>query len=301
MRLFQLRNIGIIESADIELNGLTLIAGYNDIGKSFIGKSIFSVIKTINSSEREFTESKIDEIQRRIDKLYFNLRGISAKIRDELREIKDFFHYKRVFIEQLNLNKNDFNFLLEKTKNNLFLLIKESIDNREESEKIIRNSEEEFIKINNAFNDLISLEDKEVKFINTHDRIIKTLFQGQINNKFKENLTSELNYKEGELKILNVEIKNNETNSFSLKDEFFFQDATFIESPIIMHLSSFIKNQLAFSRSKKLNENILWIDLLEKISQSNNDLSLLSLNEYTKLLEDIKDIINGNVSYNLDD
>lgn len=43
----KLKNIGIIEKADIKLNGLTVIAGKNDSGKSTVGKVLYSCIKTI--------------------------------------------------------------------------------------------------------------------------------------------------------------------------------------------------------------------------------------------------------------
>ncbi|MEA3314302.1 MAG: AAA family ATPase [Campylobacterota bacterium] len=46
MRL-KLNNIGIIKEANITLDGLTVIAGENNSGKSTIGKIIYSLIKTI--------------------------------------------------------------------------------------------------------------------------------------------------------------------------------------------------------------------------------------------------------------
>jgi predicted ATPase len=44
----QLKNIGLIKEAIIQLNGLTVIAGENDTGKSTIGKILFSIIKADN-------------------------------------------------------------------------------------------------------------------------------------------------------------------------------------------------------------------------------------------------------------
>ena len=41
----QLKNIGMIKEANVKLEGLTVIAGENDTGKSTVGKALYSVIK----------------------------------------------------------------------------------------------------------------------------------------------------------------------------------------------------------------------------------------------------------------
>ncbi len=51
MRL-KLENIGIIEEADIRLDGLTVIAGENDSGKSTVGKVLYSLIKTLQYANK---------------------------------------------------------------------------------------------------------------------------------------------------------------------------------------------------------------------------------------------------------
>lgn len=40
-----LKNIGLVESAEINIGGLTVITGHNSVGKSFIGKAIYGVVK----------------------------------------------------------------------------------------------------------------------------------------------------------------------------------------------------------------------------------------------------------------
>lgn len=73
MRL-QLENIGMIRHADIKLDGLTVIAGENDTGKSTVGKLIFSLIKAFNRYEQDLNESKSDRAFELIEKTYFQLR-----------------------------------------------------------------------------------------------------------------------------------------------------------------------------------------------------------------------------------
>ena len=50
MRL-RIENINKIKEADIALNGLTVIVGENDMGKSTIGRAFFSTIKAVSIRE----------------------------------------------------------------------------------------------------------------------------------------------------------------------------------------------------------------------------------------------------------
>ena len=95
MNLF-LRNIGIIKEADIELNGLSVIAGYNDTGKSTIGKTIFSIIKSVNRYKEDLEEDKETNIKNLIENIYFNIRR-RVSFEDNI-DIKSFFQ-PRVFFE----------------------------------------------------------------------------------------------------------------------------------------------------------------------------------------------------------
>ena len=62
MRL-NITHINKIKKADIILNGLTVIAGNNDSGKSTVGKLLFSVIKSLSNADRLNSQSQ-DRIMR---------------------------------------------------------------------------------------------------------------------------------------------------------------------------------------------------------------------------------------------
>jgi len=53
----QLKNIGMIKEANVNIDGLTVIAGENDTGKSTVGKALFMVLKSsfaqFNSTSKE--------------------------------------------------------------------------------------------------------------------------------------------------------------------------------------------------------------------------------------------------------
>jgi len=58
----QLKNIGMIKEANVKIDGLTVIAGENDTGKSTVGKALFMMLKSIlaKSSESRPSSSIID-------------------------------------------------------------------------------------------------------------------------------------------------------------------------------------------------------------------------------------------------
>lgn len=62
MRL-NITHINKIKKADIILNGLTVIAGNNDSGKSTVGKLLFSVIKSLSNADRLSSQSQ-DRVMR---------------------------------------------------------------------------------------------------------------------------------------------------------------------------------------------------------------------------------------------
>lgn len=55
----QIKNIGMIKEAEVKLDGLTIIAGENDTGKSTLGKLLFATIKADNiNRQQKFKKSK---------------------------------------------------------------------------------------------------------------------------------------------------------------------------------------------------------------------------------------------------
>lgn len=62
MRL-ELENIGKLSKADIELNGITVIAGENNTGKSTVGKALYSIFNGLYNIENRIYEDKINSIR----------------------------------------------------------------------------------------------------------------------------------------------------------------------------------------------------------------------------------------------
>lgn len=63
--LFELENIGKLRYAKIKLNGLTVIAGENDTGKSTIGKALVALLKTEFIARQKYYKKRKDYFKNR--------------------------------------------------------------------------------------------------------------------------------------------------------------------------------------------------------------------------------------------
>lgn len=62
----QLENIAKINNANIEINGITVIAGANNTGKSTIGKALFSLFNGLFNIEHKINNDKISAVTRHL-------------------------------------------------------------------------------------------------------------------------------------------------------------------------------------------------------------------------------------------
>lgn len=60
------RNVGALRKADVEIKGLTVIAGENNTGKSTIGKALFVLFNTLKHLDEKITNTKERLIQQYI-------------------------------------------------------------------------------------------------------------------------------------------------------------------------------------------------------------------------------------------
>ncbi len=74
MRL-TLKNIAKVRKADVEINGITVIAGENDTGKSTVGKALYSVFNSLYHVENQIKDERVRTISNLLDGLYLQKRN----------------------------------------------------------------------------------------------------------------------------------------------------------------------------------------------------------------------------------
>ncbi len=209
-----LKNIGKLKEVNIKLNGITVIAGENDTGKSTVGKALFSVFNSFYKVDENIRAQKFEAIYNyTTDSLeeYEFLNNVSAS--DMLSFIDDILDksilnkqdIRNIFIERFNQS------IYEEDLQKLFDIITE----------IINVSDEQFIK--DILNSKIDRE-----------------FNRQVCNVFSDDSsTIKLKLKDEEMKINLVDNDvDYVSNPFNFKTEIVYFDTPYVLDELNQVLSA---------------------------------------------------------------
>lgn len=234
-----IQNINKIEFAEIKVNGLTVIAGTNDSGKSTVGKTLFSVVKALaNSTDNSKTID--DTLKRKLDTLYRSL-------------IKLDLLYKTSLDSMLPLR----NSMLKKMKS------------QKGSDKTIQQLEDLSVAVENSeFNPShkasVNRQIAEIKDLilegNTPGRILKRETQAILEAEFMKSVCS-YDTKSSEILFSDesgnddflVKLSQDRIIDLSGGNRCFFEDVTLIESPLYLHLIDVLASAQTFNEESERN------------------------------------------------
>ena len=69
-----LKNIGKIGTASVEINGITVIAGENNTGKSTVGRALFAVFNSFCNVQKQIENERVDSVENLLDRMYMNCK-----------------------------------------------------------------------------------------------------------------------------------------------------------------------------------------------------------------------------------
>jgi len=268
---FSLTNIGKIAQADIEINGLTVLGGYNDIGKSTVGKTLFSVIKTISDIEQETQEFITEQIEQELIEFSVEIRKITGE---------------RFGIPLKNQEH------IEKHIPVILLKIREELQS-------LLFSPAEATKIDNLLNSLeerikkICNPEKDESYKKVFDSINYSLFRGDVQNKHAVTIESRI-IATDEICKLEILLESGRTTSFVIESDFPFQNITLADSPLVVGWVAAVG--VSRNHIKETFGHYVF-DLLNKIRYSTEESYNLLSDSPQKLVEKIRRIIGGLMFY----
>ena len=164
-----LKNIGKIETASVEINGITVIAGENNTGKSTVGRALFAVFNSFYNIQKQIESERVQNIENLIDMMYLNVTNRYTR-RFDSGEIA------QKIVAQIYLYKDD----TEAVKD---IIVKTILQYDENFEKHIGdNSIDEYIV---RIKDGLNVADLDI-FKSVLEKKLDAEFAGEVNNIFTD-------------------------------------------------------------------------------------------------------------------
>lgn len=225
----KISNVGKIENATIDVNGITVIAGENNAGKSTIGKTMFAIFNSMNNMDEKIAQERKNRIRNIINGL------LKGKIMQNIGTISD--RRRRINIISTKLLDAIMEYLDSEEVDTLEAYLRKQIsettifDNHED--------EEEFVTECAAkVEALLSISDKRV-MTEVVTRWFGRVFEGQISPLWEEEIESEIEIVIKDKKIL-YHFKENTCISLETEVNILHQ-AFYIDNPFIVdEMSSYI-------------------------------------------------------------
>jgi predicted ATPase len=218
-------NIGKIANADITIDGITVIAGANDTGKSTVGKVLFSFFNSLYDIDNRIKRERQNLLYKilsmgvfpeRQESLFaedgFFITSSAKKIADQLWENKDLFSEDpsklKSYLESQYTEKTKTAF---KKKNSYETFLNDQIKKIEQ---------------------ILSISDVDIKK-SILQKKLNAEFQGQINNIFKSDSVGEISLKIKDL-ILSATIKDNHVLKMSDTVSLLTKQIVYIDNPLVL-------------------------------------------------------------------
>ena len=260
-----IRNVGKLKEADVEINGITVIAGENNTGKSTVSKALFSLFNGFYNFDNKMLELKSGDIRniflRFIKKLNRENSNILIDIPDKIVKDTSYKFDRNKLIKLIQENRN-------------FISIEYL---GEVSEKIF---------------DILNIKDEEY-LENTISYILNNEFDNQINTIWSDDLGEiALKIKENELKL---EIKNNKVikieNKINLRSEVIYIDDPFV----IDNLNEYKWRDINYLENHK---ESLETKLIREKNEKTFSEKIIAKNNLQQITEKLKEVINGKIKFN---
>ena len=259
-----IKNVGKLKEADVEIKGITVIAGENNTGKSTVSKTLFSLFNGFYNFDNKMLELKSKDITNIFLRFLQNLNRENVNI---LIDISD----KIVKDTSYKFDRNKLIKLIQENRNFISIEYLEEV-----SEKI--------------FN-ILNIKDEEY-LENTISYILNNEFDNQINTIWSDDLGEiALKIKENELKL---KIKNNKVikieNKINLRSEVIYIDDPFI----IDNLNEYKWRDINYLENHK---ESLETKLVREKNEKTFSEKIIAKNNLQQITEKLKEVINGEIKF----
>jgi len=236
MRL-HLEYINKIKAADIQLNGLTVIAGENDMGKSTVGKVLFSIVKALSNALNYDEEQKNNAVNKNVTSVYRRLNGLAVRKNNEIEISRDLFPRSSMEFYRNLLDADNQRLFIANRRNYI-----DSLDIAPRQKALLNQDLDNIeICITKDSNPAAVLGQEMQSFIEAE--FLNHICTTDCNRESKLEFFSDLEDKVVEATLLNDIVKS--VKCYNSIDRG-WKDATYVESPLYIHLIDVLATSLTF-------------------------------------------------------
>lgn len=271
-----------IKEAEIELDGITVIAGYNDTGKSTIGKILYSVFNSLKSIDKSVNNKRKNDIQKVCSEITTGVYG-NRHIFMAVEDGTGFLEIERILVKKIMEFKGDLT--IDEYRNILNEVIAEEDKKGRESEI------EDYVETSYSKISAIKNTSQEDLYKEIIERYFSNIFFTQINNCYypDEEAKINLNIKGKDIKLL---FRNNKCMEIELPINI-LHEAFLIDDP-------FILDNIVYGKSSLLGISIRE-QLIRKIMYQRDNLldgifDAVVAKESLRKINDVLDkVVNGEI------
>lgn len=270
----RIKNIGKIKEANIQIDGIAVIAGENNSGKSTVSKSLYAMFDGFHNIDNRIKNERQQSLADMLDRVYQNATDVL------------FGNVEGADIAKLLIDN------IVKYRNNAKLTKDEILAQYmlDEFIKDIENMSDELENVMPEVMEVLNISD-DVLFRRVLTRAFTAEFSGQINNVYNE--------QEGEVELeikntkLNVKIKNNIVDKIDNRIDLRVEPIYF-DNPFIMDEQNYIY-RMADSRAYNDHKS----SLRRKIFKADDNASIvneiLAINKLEKIYSKINEVCSGEI------
>lgn len=288
MKLY-LENIGKISRADIEINGITVIAGENNTGKSTVGKVLFSVFESFYTSDKELRDTRIRLFTQALRTKFSEEFDSCCKIR--------YKQFANALFNKSRTDDVDLDFISEEVDKNIYNDFE--IDEGETDVSI--EITDKFIKeIKKLFDRYCSISDEKI-YASILNALFKSEFDSQICNLFGsrvEECNILLIIKD---EYIDIVLKNDKAEHIDRTVSSLINEVLYIDDPLILD-NSMVPSQFEYNLDRRGIQSHKRILMRKLLNEEYKDVEsafheVLISERLTKIIDKINQVCKGSLSY----
>lgn len=220
----KIRNVNKIKSADIQLNGLTVIVGENDSGKSTVGRVLFSAIKALVNTKASSDKERDDLLRKHVQSFYRRLSsvGVGISIASKKNE-SEFPRNIGEFISEIKDSSSVEDYIKQK---------KIAVDQLETTPRVKSLMKDDLYRISIC---MTEKDNRAAKLYTEFQYLLESEFLNQFSGREDEQI------------FIDILAENKQTSYFRFtadrkaaeahcEDEESLEDITYVESPLYLHI-----------------------------------------------------------------